>query len=89
MDWTEACGGLARRIALEDGTPVIAVLRDADGQPQLSFWSDVEEFDRVELESRRLGGLNDLIDVLQPEDLIEVCCRSIGSKLRKEGRNES
>ncbi len=79
MEWKEACGGFARRMALEDGTPVIAVLKDADGQRHVSFWSDVDEFDKVELESGRLGGLSDLIDVLRPEDIIDICCRTTAS----------
>lgn len=76
MEWQQVEGGCARRFILEDGAPVIAVLRDADDQRHVMFYSNVEDFDRIQLDSEKLGGLSDLIDALQPEDVIEICCRA-------------
>ncbi len=76
MAWQKVQEGLARRFVLEDGTPVVALLKDADEGRQLTFYSDVSDFDRIELEAERVGELPDLIDALRPEDIIEVCCQT-------------
>jgi hypothetical protein len=73
--WQKAPAGMARRMILEDGTPVVAVLKPAPEGEQASFFSDVPDLDRLEFESERLGSLSDLIDVIQPADIIEICCR--------------
>lgn len=76
MAWQEVQDGLAKRFVLEDGTPVVALLKDAGEGYRLTFFSDVSDFERVELEAERLGELPDLIDALLPEDIIEVCCQT-------------
>jgi len=46
----------------------------ADGGQAL-FFSDTEDLGLLEFESEKLGTLSDMIDVLQPEDIIDICCR--------------
>jgi len=73
-EWVKVQDGFAKRFLLEDHTPVIAFLRDEKEETQLAFYADVADLDCLELHSEKLGGLPDLIDVLQPADIIEICC---------------
>jgi len=72
--WENVQAGLARRLFLEDGTAVIAVLQSAPDGERAVFFSDVPDMNALDFESERLGSLSDLIDVLQPADIIEICC---------------
>lgn len=76
MEWEKVHDGLAKRFVLEDGTPVVAFFKDTGEGQRLTFYADVSDFDRVELEAERLGELPDLIDALRPEDIIEICCQT-------------
>ena len=73
-EWQKVQGGVAKRFVLEDDTPVIAFLKDEDGTARLAFHSDVSDLDCIELDSEKLGELPDLIDCLEPADIIEICC---------------
>jgi hypothetical protein len=81
--WESIQAGLAKRIFLDDGTVAIAVLRSAPGGERAVFFSDVPDMSMLEFESEKLGSLSDLIDVLQPADIIEICCH-----LKKNSKQE-
>jgi hypothetical protein len=72
--WQKVHGGCAKRFVLEDDTPVIAFLKHEDGEARLIFFADVSELDCIELDSQKVGELPDLINFLQPADIIEICC---------------
>ena len=73
--WQRVHAGTAKRIILDDGTPVLAVLKAGAEHMQAVFFSDASDLNRIEFESEKLGTLPDLIDVLHPADIIEICCR--------------
>jgi hypothetical protein len=74
--WRDIQAGKAKRMVLDDGTKVIALLTgDAESEEQVVFFSDVADLERLEFESEKLGSLSDMIDVLHPKDIIEICCR--------------
>jgi hypothetical protein len=75
MEWYKVDKNAVRRFMLEDGGTVIAVVKNLEGSNQVTFYSDIAEIERVEAESKKLGGLPDLIEALRPQDIIEICCR--------------
>ncbi len=75
MDWQELQDGIARRFVLGDGASVIGVLKASDGESQIVFFADCEDVAAVETQSERLGEFSDYIDNLQPQDVIDICCR--------------
>jgi hypothetical protein len=75
MEWYKVDENAVRRFMLEDGGTVIAVVKNLEGSNQVTFYSDIAEIERAEAESRKLGGLPDLIEALRPQDIIEICCR--------------
>lgn len=73
--WQNLKDSVAKRVVLEDGISAIAVVKPTPEGSAAVLFSDVEDFDRIELESERLGTIADLIDVLLPQDIIEIYCQ--------------
>ena len=74
MDWQNVRDGLAKQFVLEDGTSVVGFIDPGDGKARIVFHSDTGDIEQVGQESGDLGGLSDMIEQLQPEDIIEICC---------------
>ena len=74
MEWQAISGGLVKKFLLEDGTPIVALIKNEGEDKGLIFCSDTGDLAAVGPESERLGRLTDLIDDLRPEDIIDICC---------------
>jgi len=75
MEWQEVQDGLAGRFELNDGTPVIGIIRPTTGEASIDFFSDAPDIASAETQSEKLGGLSDLIDDLRPQAVIDICAR--------------
>ena len=54
--WRDIQAGKAKRMVLDDGTKVIALLTsDAENGAQAVFFSDTPDLERLEFESQKLG----------------------------------
>ena len=73
MEWQELENGVAARLELNDGTQVIGVVWITDGEATVEFFADCADIASVETQSEQLGDLSDLIDDLQPQDVIDIC----------------
>ncbi len=72
--WENLKDGLAKRFTLEDGATVTAFIWRGDAKERVSFCADAGNPEQVESESGKLRSLSDVIELLRPEDIIEICC---------------
>ena len=73
MDWEVVRDGLAKYFVLEDGSTVVGVLAEVGGGKKITFYSNSGGLDEIGVGSEKLGGLEDLIEKLEPGDIIEIC----------------
>ena len=75
MHWEELEDALAGRFTLNDGTQLVGIVRATDEKPYIEFFADTGELVSIAAQSEKLGGLDDFIDDLQPQDVIDICHR--------------
>ena len=75
MRWEDLDDALAGRFVLNDGTQVVGIVWTTDEKPYIEFFADTGDLVSVAAQSEKLGGLDDFIDDLQPQDVIDICHR--------------
>jgi hypothetical protein len=73
MDWEVVKNGLAKYFVLEDGSTVVGLLAEVSGIKEITFYTNQGDLNNVGVESEKLGGLGDMIEKLEPGDIIEIC----------------
>ena len=75
MHWEELEDALAGRFTLNNGMQVVGIVWATDEKPYIEFFADTDDLANIEAQSKKLGGLDELIDDLQPQDVIDICHR--------------
>jgi len=75
MKWQKLQDGMAKRFVLSDGAQVLGVVKASAGEAQIAFFADGDDVAGVAAQSEQLGGFSDFIDNLQPQDVIDICCK--------------